>query len=153
MDKKICAFIFSITLISLSGLVHSNPENTQRGPSVNPIVEIDIEDIKKAESTNTSGFNFTSPQEVKAKFESRRPANIVSKSEPNTPVSYIGPIIFLFALPFGLWIMVSKKFSKKSSEENSVGYFPKTHQFNPYKTDYQESSEDDDDDQDYPKAS
>lgn len=153
MDKKICAFIFTITFISLSGLVHSNPGNTTRGPSVNPIVEIDIEDVKKADVNKNEGFDFSPNRRLPAAIKSRLPANIVSKVESNSPSSLIGPIIFLIALPFGLWIMVSRKFSKTPSEESAVGYFPKNHQFNPYKTDYQNSSEDDDDDIDYPKAS
>lgn len=152
MDKKICAFIFTFAFISLSSVVHSNPQNVQRGPSVDPIVEVDIEDVKRDQSVKDAGFNFAPAQRLPATVKSRTPANIVSKSEPNSPISYIGPIIFLIALPFGLWIMVSKKFSKSSAEDKAVGYFPKTHQFNPYKTDYQKSS-DDDDDIDYPKAS
>lgn len=151
MDKKICAFIFTITFITLSGVVHSNPQNVQRGPSVEPIVEVDIETANKAELTKDAGFNFAPAERLPAAEKSRTPANITSKTGANSPTSYIGPIIFLVALPFGLWIMVSKKFNKKSTEDKSVGYFPKTHQFNPYKTDYQKSS--DDDDMDFPKAS
>jgi hypothetical protein len=153
MDKKICAFIFTVAFVTLSGVVHSNPQNVQRGPSVEPIVEVDIETANKAEITKDAGFNFAPAAErLPATEKSRTPANIVSKAGASSAVSYLGPIIFLIALPFGLWIMVSKKFSKKSAEDKAVGYFPKTHQFNPYKTDYQKSS-DDDDDMDYPKAS
>lgn len=151
MDKKICAFLFTITFITLSGVVHSNPQNVQRGPSVDPIVEVDIETADKAELTKDAGFDFAPAERLPATEKTRTPANIVSKSGATTPSSYLGPIIFLIALPFGLWLMVSKKFSKKS-EDKSVGYFSKTHQFNPYKTDYQKSS-DDDDDMDFPKAS
>lgn len=146
MDKKFCAFIFTFAFLTLSSVVHSNPQNVQRGPSVDPIVEVDIESSK-----NDSGFDFAQAERVPATEKTRRPANIMSKADATTPSSYIGPIIFLIALPFGLWIMVSKKFSKKS-EEKSVGYFPKTHQFTPFKTDYQKSS-DDEDDMDFPKAS
>lgn len=151
MDKKICAFLFTISFITLSGVVHSNPQNVQRGPSVEPIVEVDIETANKVEATKDAGFNFAPVERLPATEKSRTPANIVSKSGATSPSSYLGPIIFLIALPFGLWIMVSKKFSKKSAEDKAVGYFPKTHQFNPYKTDYQKSS--DDDDMDFPKAS
>lgn len=152
MDKKICAFIFTITFITLSSVVHSNPQNVQRGPSVEPIVEVDIETANKPEATKDAGFNFAPAERLPAAEKSRAPANITSKAGASSPTAYLGPIIFLIALPFGLWIMVSKKFSKKSAEDKSVGYFPKTHQFNPYKTDYQKSS-DDDDDMDFPKAS
>ena len=152
MDKKICAFIFTITFISLSGLVHSTPENVHREPAVNPIVEVDIEDVKNSEVNKDTGFDFSPNHRIPASIKSRLPANIVAKAETGSITSLIGPLVFLIALPIGLWIMVSKKFSKPSGEETSVGYFPKTHQFNPYKTDYQNTSEDDDD-ADFPKAS
>lgn len=151
MDKKICAFLFTITFFTLSGVVYGNPQNIQRGPSVEPIVEIDIEDVKKADMSKESGFDFSSNERMPANQKARTPANIVTKTQSNPPSSYIGPLIFLIALPFGLWIMVSKKFSKKTSDEKTVGYFPKTQQFSPYKTDYQKPS--DDDDVDFPKAS
>lgn len=144
MEKKICAFLFAITFVTLSGVVHGQPGSVHRGPSVDPVVEVDIEDAKKVES----GYDFAKPVAATPK---RVPANIMSKAEAATPSSYIGPIIFLIALPIALWIMVSKKFSK-SPVEKSVGYYPKTEQFKPYKTDYQQSAEDDDD-VDFPKAS
>jgi hypothetical protein len=152
MDKKICAFLFTFTFITLSGVVHSNPQNVQRGPSVEPIVEVDIETVNKFDATKNAGFNFALSEKLPAYEKSRKPANITSKSGATTASSYLGPIIFLIALPFGLWIMVSKKFSKKSAGDKAVGYFQKTHQFNPHKTDYQKSA-DDDDDIDFPKAS
>ena len=152
MDKKICAIIFTISFISLSGLVHSTPENVHREPAVNPIVEIDIEDTKNSNVNKDTGFDFSPSRRIPAAIRSRLPANIISKAETSSPTSFIGPIIFLIALPFGLWIMVSRKFSKPSDEEKAVGYFPKNHQFNPNNTDYQNSSEDDDD-MDFPKAS
>lgn len=143
MEKKICAYLFAITFIALSGVVHGQPESVSRGPSVDPVMEIDIEDVKKPES----GYDF-----AKAEPKTTRvPANIVSRTQESTPSNYVGPIIFLIALPIALWIMVSKKFSKKD-EEKTVGYYPKTEQFKPYKTDYQASVEDDDD-VDFPKAS
>lgn len=149
MDRKICAYIFTFAFFTLSGVVYSNPQNVQRGPSVDPIVEVDIE---RTDSVKPEGFNFeSSPERLPATEKKRAPANILSKATANNPSSYVGPIIFLIALPFGLWIMVSKKFSKKS-EEKAVGYYPKTHQFTPFKTDYQKTSEDDDD-MDFPKAS
>ena len=152
MDKKFCAFIFTITFITLSSVVHSNPQNVQRGPSVDPIVEVDIEASNKAETTQDAGFNFAPPERLPATEKTRTPANIVSKAGASSAASYLGTMIFLIALPFGLWIMVSKKFSKKNADDKAVGYFSKTHQFNPYKTDYQKMS-DDDDDMNFPKAS
>lgn len=145
MEKKICAYLFVFTFIALSGVVHGQPDSIQRGPSVEPIVEVDIEDAKKVES----GFDFAK-QEPKVTAK-RIPANIVAKAQATTPGSYLGPFIFLIALPFAVWIMVSKKFSAKKSDK-VVDYYPKTHQFKPYQTDYQHTTEDDDD-IDFPKAS
>ena len=107
MEKSICAFIFAITFITLSGVVHGQPTRASRGPSVEPIVEVDIEDVKKAETANT-GYNFSSAERAPSAAKSRVPPNIVSKTHTTTPSSYIGPLILLFALPFALWIMVSK---------------------------------------------
>ncbi len=144
MEKKICAFLFAAYFITMTGVVHGQPEHVERSPSVEPVVEIDIEDAKKVDS----GFNFTQAETLTPQ---RIPANIVAKADPTTPSSLVGPIIFLIALPIALWIMVAKKFSKKS-EEKRVGYYSKTQQFDPYKTEYKNASEDDDD-IDYPKAS
>lgn len=156
MEKKICAFIFVFTFVTLSTVVQSNT-SIHRGPSVEPIVEVDIEDAKLP--SNSTGYDFAVNEPVApaerapTSFspKARVPANIVSKSSDSTPSSMIGPLIFLIALPIGLWIVISKKFSK-SDVEKSVDYYPKTQQFKPYKTDYQKSAEDDDD-IDYPKAS
>lgn len=74
MDKKICAFIFTIAFISLSGVVHSNPQNVQRGPSVDPIVEVDIEDAKRAEINKDAGFDFAPTERQPAAVKSRTPA-------------------------------------------------------------------------------
>ena len=151
MEKKICAYIFAATFITLTTVVHGQPSTIHREPSVDPIVEVDIEDAKVKEGQPGYDFAATERMPATTSHKSRVPANIVSKTQETTPVSMVGPLIFLIALPIGLWIMVSKKFSKKS-EEKSVGYFPKTHQFTPFKTDYQKSS-DDEDDMDFPKAS
>ena len=66
MDKKICAFIFTMAFISLSGVVHSNPQNVQRGPSIDPIVEVDIEEAKRGEHQNETGFDFAPVQRLPA---------------------------------------------------------------------------------------
>ncbi len=147
MEKKICAYLFAVTFIALSGVVHGQPDTIRRGPSVEPVVEVDIEDVKKPET----GYNFAKAEPKTVVKPKRVPANIVSRTQESSPSNYVGPIIFLITLPIALWIMVSKKFSKKT-EEKSVGYYPKTEQFKPYKTDYQ-ASVDDDDDVDFPKAS
>ena len=144
MEKKICAYLFVITFILASHALHAQSPNAYRSPSVEPITEVDIQDAKVAQDKDT-GYDFAPAPTGKT----RLPANIVSKH--STSNSYIGPFIFLIALPIGLWIMVSKKFSKEV-EDRKVDYYAKTHQFKPYKTDYQNSAEDDDD-IDYPKAS
>ncbi len=158
MEKKFCAIVFAVTFVALSSVVHGSNSNIHRGPSVEPIVEIDIEDAKSP--ANSAGFNFEDPAAVaevapevapKAAPKSRVPANIVSKSSDNTTGSMIGPLIFLIALPIGLWIVISRKISSKEDSKN-VDYYPKTQQFKPFKTDYQNSAEDDDD-VDFPKAS
>jgi hypothetical protein len=118
-----------------------------RSPSVEPITEVSIEEnsspqlVPKAES----GYNFA---DSKAKAQ-RVPANIATK-KAGSPSSYIGPIIFLIALPVALWIVISKKM-KTAHTDKKVDYYPNTFQFKPFKTEYQE--QDVDDDQDFPKAS
>lgn len=154
MEKKFCALVFTLTFVALSSVVHSSPTIIYRSPSVAPVVEVDIEDAKAP--SNSGGYNFennSASVEPATTFtpKSRVPANIVTKSDVTTPSSMIGPLIFLIALPIGLWIVISKKLNK-SEIEKTVDYYPKTHQFNPYKTDYQKSAEDEDD-IDYPKAS
>ncbi len=156
MEKKICAFLFAISFVALSSVVHGSNSAVHRGPSVDPVVEVDIEDTKSG--THSGGYNFAEAEVVEpvrapTSFspKARVPANIVSKSTESSSGSMIGPLIFLIALPIGLWIVVSKKFGK-SEDEKKVDYYPKTHQFKPYKTDYQKTAEDDDD-IDFPKAS
>ncbi|MBC7714797.1 MAG: hypothetical protein H7177_15735 [Rhizobacter sp.] len=154
MEKKFCALVFALTFVALSSVVHGSPSAMGRSPSVDPVVEVDIEDVK---TPSHAGYNFETPQtehvaeRVPTIVPKRVPANIVAKSDATTAGSMVGPLIFLIALPIGLWIIVSKKFSKSSPDEKTVGYYPKTQQFRPYKTDYQKSAEDDD--IDFPKAS
>ena len=157
MEKKICALVFTFTFIVLSSVVHGSNSNIHRGPSVDPLTEVDIEDAKS--QANSAGYNFAEATPAPVAIEelstsapkSRVPANIVSKNTDSSSGSMIGPLIFLIALPIGLWIVISKKISNTEDTKN-VDYFPKTQQFKPYKTDYQRSAEDDDD-IDYPKAS
>ncbi len=121
-----------------------------RGPSVVPLVEVDIEGQKKSEAVSGYDFNQAAvrkPSHVKA----RVPANIVTKTATTSPYSYIGPFIFLITLPIGLWIMVSKRF-KADPSNKKVDYYEKTHQFKPYQSGFTKSDEDNDD-IDYPKAS
>ena len=119
---------------------------------------VSIEENKPTakEGTAEKGFDFASRSpavsEVTHEEMKRVPANIASKSsEHSTPYSYIGPMIFLLALPLALWIVVSKKMKGNEGNEK-VDYYSKTVQFKPYKTEYQETDIDDED-QNYPKAS
>lgn len=143
MEKKICAFIFTLSFIGLSTIVQGQSSNIKRTPSVEPLVEVEIENAK---SPTNVGYDFST--------KTRIPANITSKTSENKTMSVFGPIIFLIALPIGLWIMISKKLSHKN-EEKTIDYYPKTYQFTPYKTEYQKSAdeEEDGDDMDFPKAS
>lgn len=149
MEKKICAYIFGLTFIALSSVVHGQQGDVQRSPSVEKVVEVDIEAPANETIATNTGYDFK-PASSPAKMKARVPANIVSKTQESG--SIIGPLIFLIALPIGLWIVVSKKFSA-NSDDKKVDYYPKTQQFKPYTTDYQKSAESEDDDIDYPKAS
>ena len=145
MEKKICAYLFCLTFIALSTVVHGQGEGQQvsRGPSVEPMTEVDIQEAQQTPTSKGYDFRVAGPIE---KVKTRIPANIITKTQDST--SFIGPLIFLIALPIGLWIVVSKKFAA-NAEEKKVDYYPKTQQFKPYTTDYQKSAEDDD--IDYPK--
>lgn len=120
-----------------------------RGPSVEPMTEVSIEEGRP--NKPQSGFDFATAPTVQAK---RVPANIVTKTpeKSSTPYSYIGPMIFLLALPIALWIVVSKKM-KGGENPEKVGYYPKTFQFKPYTSGSPKNDMEEEDDQDYPKAS
>lgn len=135
-------YFFSISLAVFS----AHEALAERSPSVEPMAEIDIENQNN--KTPPNGYNFN---EVKS---NRTPAGIVAKDPKNsrTPYSMIGPFIFLLALPFAIWMVISKKFSNENEPEEKIEYFSKSYQFKPYKTEYQKQ-EDQDDDIDYPKAS
>jgi len=119
-----------------------------RGPSVEPLVEVDIESSQKFEKP--TGYDFKQPVSRKPSMaKTRVPANITTRSSTNSFYSYLGPFIFLITLPIALWIMVSKRFRTK--EDKNIGYYGKTHQFKPRQAEYE--SNDEEDDTDYPKAS
>ncbi len=150
--KKLNAFLFLLGALCFSTITRGQV-SPGRSPSVEPVVEVDIEDVKNVRPKD-GGYNFdkneTASSSEKSQAKKRVPANITTN--PQAPSNYLGPIIFLITLPFALWLMVSKKFTSESSNK-SVDYFPKTHQFKPFKTDYQASPDDEDDDVDFPKAS
>lgn len=145
MRKPIYSFITIFSLMTAGLSIHQ--AFAERSPSVEPITEVSIEDNRVANADgNAEGFDFAK----KAAFSPARiPANIATKA-PSTPYSYIGPMIFLFALPIALWIVISKKM-KAADTDKKIDYYSKTTQFKPFRTEYQEH--DVDDDQDYPKAS
>ncbi|MFA6238362.1 MAG: hypothetical protein WC635_13600 [Bacteriovorax sp.] len=150
MRKSFFSIIYVTTLLTAGLTIHQ--AFAQRTPAVEPITEISIEENRPTgdQAKPESGFDFNHKNALNQVPASRVPANITSKPT-NAPYSYIGPMIFLLALPFALWIIISKKMSNEVVSDKKVDYYSKTFQFRPYKTDYQE--QDVDDDQDYPKAS
>lgn len=123
----------------------------ERSPAVAPMTEVSIEENRPTE--NQAGFDFADKNSQHSPAQMKRtPANIKSKTpNENNPYSYIGPIIFLLALPMALWIIIAKKM-KQSETAEKIGYYPKTFQFKPFRTHYQKQDIDDDH-QDFPKAS
>lgn len=149
MKKVLC---LSFLLIVAHNIWASPAPSPSRGPSVEPMSEVDIEADKKSEAVAGYDFATSTPSATpKHVGRVRVPANIVTKENANSPYSYIGPFIFLITLPIAVWIMVSKKF--KSKETKDVGYYGKTHQFNTRQAEYNDHLDDDHDDVDYPKAS
>jgi hypothetical protein len=148
MKKPLFSAIYFFTLATAGLTIHQ--AFAERAPAVEPLTEVSLEDsIPKKDNT---GFDFHTHDVVSTKSEAKRvPANIATKtSGPATPYSYIGPMIFLLALPAALWIVVAKKM-KNSDAPSKVDYYPKTHQFKPYKA--ENNGRDVDDEEDYPKAS
>jgi hypothetical protein len=149
MKKPLFSALYIFTLLTAGFTIHQAYAQT-RSPSVEPIVEISIEENRPTAQVGVDeqGFDFAAEKHtVPAK---RVPANFATKSSQNsTPYSYIGPLIFLIALPIGLWMAISKKI-KNSEVAEKQDYYPKTFQFKPHKSDYQDS---DDEDQHFPKAS
>lgn len=144
MRKPLFATLYVLSLLAAVFSIHQ--AFAQRSPAVEPIVEIAIDNDK----TNEKGFNFTTEE------SKRIPANITTKSgTQNTPYSYIGPLIFLIALPISLWIIVAKKIKNSESGER-VNYYSNTFQFKS-STNIEQTKGgndvEDDDDHDFPKAS
>ncbi|MGZ3789458.1 MAG: hypothetical protein ACXVLQ_13095 [Bacteriovorax sp.] len=149
MKKPLFSTIYFLTLMSAGLTIHQ--AFAGRSPSVEPLTEISIEENRPANAQG--GFDFAVKPSPKMTETKRVPANITSKpTEHSSPYSYVGPMIFLFALPIALWIVVAKKMKSTSEAPDKVGYYPKTFQFKPFRTDYQRQDEEEDD-QDYPKAS
>lgn len=147
MRKGLIKFIY-ITCLTLSAFtIHK--AFAARSPSVEPFVEVDIENPAN-NNKKGSGYNFNETNHQQMTTTKRYPAAITSKTN-TSPYSYLGPIVFLIALPFAIWMVISRKVDEPKIEDK-VDYYSKTFQFTPYKTDYQKN-DDDQDDIDFPKAS
>ena len=152
MKKSLHLFIYLVALASAGLSIHQ--AFAQRGPSVEPMAEVSIEEERQVPTNGqVKGYDFSDKtHQVKFSPTKRTPATSeVKNSEHHFPHSYIGPIIFLLALPVAAWIVISKKLSSSDKIENK-GYYPKTYQFKNYKSESRESDYDDDD-QEFPKAS
>lgn len=149
MKKTIFAIIATIAFITFikDEKIHAQ---TGRAPSVEPVVEVDIEDAKK-HGSDEAGFNFNHAVATRAPaVVKRKPANITPSK--NQTSSYFGPMLFLLTLPFAIWMVISRKLKSQPAPEKSVGYYPKTQQFKPFRSDSPHTP-DDEDDIDFPRAS
>lgn len=148
MNKPLFTAIYFFSIATAGLTIHQ--AFAQRSPSVEPMTEVSIEEGRSTKPQ--SGFNFAAKSPVTSNETTKRiPANITTKTtEHPTPYSYIGPLVFLLALPVALWIVVSKKM-KNTQGPDKVGYYPKTSQLKSTKPIFHD--EEDDDDQNYPKAS
>jgi hypothetical protein len=145
MKKFWLNFIYFISIMFSVISVHE--AFADRGPSVEPFTEVDIETPQNQApgARRPAGFNFQKTKE-------RTPAGITAKDPNASSFSFIGPLIFLIALPFAIWMVITRKI-KDDNVVDKTDYYPKNFQFKPYKTEYQKADEDDNDDFDVPKAS
>ncbi len=150
MNKSLFTAIYLVTILSAGLSIHQ--AFAQRSPSVEPMAEVSIEEDRPRPAEGPArGFDFNHTNSTSTQSK-RVPATITSpKSSPKSSASYLGPLIFLLALPLALWIVIAKKLKSEVSIENK-GYYHKTYQFKNYKNAVNES-EYDDEDQDFPKAS
>ncbi len=149
MKKPLFSAIYFFSLATAGLTIHQ--AFAERSPAIEPMTEVSIEENR---STKTpTGFDFAAKSQVANTEEvtKRVPANIATKTQDRpSPYSYIGPMIFLLALPVALWIVVAKKMKNPDNHSEKVGYYPKTFQFKSPKSNFHDE---DDDDQSYPKAS
>lgn len=138
MRKTLYTFLYIVSL-AVAGLSIHQAFAQQRSPSVEPLAEIEMG------ASPSKGYDFSTQKRI--------PATAVIRQKDNaTNYSALGPILFfIVALPFALWMVISKKF--KNTEDHKADYYSNVSQFTPYKTEYQKQDEDvDDDDIDYPKS-
>jgi len=150
MKKPLFSVLYILVLLTAGLTIHQ--AFAERSPAVDPMTEVSIEENRP--SNNQAGFDFADQNRVVKPLETKRvPANIVTKipSTTSSPYSLIGPIIFLLALPFALWIIVAKKMESTKTSE-MLDYYPQNFQFKSVKT-VHKTNEIEDDDQDFPKAS
>lgn len=147
MKKPLFSAIYFLSLATAGLTIHQ--AFAERAPAVEPMTEVSIEENRSTKTHN--GFDFAAKSEATISDEAKRiPANITTKNQEHpSPYSYIGPMIFLLALPIALWIVVAKKM-KSTDKTDNIGYYPKTFQFKSPKSNFHDE---DDDDQSYPKAS
>ena len=145
MQKPLISSLYFLSLLASGFTIRQ--AFAERSPAVESITEISIEENQTARSPGQvqTGFDFSNSKKAQQKTS----AYIATKTQ-NPTYSFLGPLIFLIALPLALWIIIFKKM-KNSSADKKIDYYPKTFQFKSPKTNYQENDEDDD--QDYPKAS
>lgn len=150
MKRPLFSAIYIFTLLTAGFTIHQ--AFAERSPSVEPITEISIEENRPVLKVGETDHGFDFAMNTEHEKADRVPANFVSKSKnTSSPYSYIGPLIFLIALPFSLWIAVSKKM-KAPVVSDKADFYPKTFQFKPYKADFHDQ-ESDHEDRDLPKAS
>lgn len=150
MKKPLFSLLYILSLLTAGLSIHQ--AFAQRSPSIEPLMEVSIEEERPVAKANQieSGFDFNKKAAIAPVETKRVPANITSKSKGGTPYSFIGPMIFLMALPIALWIVLSKKITNSGKAEKRF-YAAKTFQFK-QKNNYSEP-EADEEDHHFPKAS
>jgi hypothetical protein len=144
MRNALYTFIYILSL-AVAGLgIHqafAQSQPLQRTPSVEPLAEIEIGAV------DSKGYDFSAQRRVPA-------TAVIRQKENSNKYSYLGPILFfMIALPFVVWSIITKTLKSNNNDEKKAAYYSNTHQFTPYKTDYQKhDDENSDDDIDYPKS-
>lgn len=128
--KLLTLTLFAALFISLN--VHA------RGPSVDPITEVDIENERSDKPAKGYDFGATDTATT------RTPANIVTHQKNTSPSTYLLPFFILMVMPFGIWYLMSKKSTEETQAQ--IESFDKV-------LEETKQAHSDDDDMDFPKAS
>ena len=153
MKKPLFTAIYILSIMT-AGLTIHQAIAQQRQPAVEQLTEVSIEEDRPVKNVGgvQHGFNFAnnSSDETSA---NRPPANMATKTaSKNRPYSFLGPFIFLMALPIGLWIIISKKIKTIPGFEKNDSY-PNTLLFKSQITKSKShDSADADADEDYPDS-